>query len=147
MIPLALSKTQIKRQKYDYRYYYFKKNPGLFGAIWFCSQCHKILIGKKNVQVDHIWALGAGGINRTINTAAICRKCNSRKSDKTGLWLINGILGKIIELIIFKTRDAIKFSFTLITDIIKLSLSLFGKMACIVLIVAVAMLVYNLFFK
>lgn len=131
---MTMSKTQVKRQKYDYRYHYFRKNPGLFGVIWFCSQCHKILIGKKNVQVDHIWALGAGGINRTINTVAICEKCNRRKSDKTGLWLVNGIIGKAIELIIFKTRDVVNFILSFFFYILKVISSVFGRIVYIILI-------------
>lgn len=134
---MAMSKTQVKRQKYDYRYHYFRKNPGLFGVIWFCSQCHKILIGKKNVQVDHIWALGAGGINRTINTVAICEKCNRRKSDKTGLWLVNGIIGKAIELIIFKTRDVVNFILSFFFYILKVISSVFGRIVYIILIALV----------
>lgn len=142
---MTVSKTQLKRQKFDYRYYYFKQNPGLFGVIWFCSQCHKILIGKKNVQVDHIWALGAGGVNRTINTAAICKKCNSRKSDKTGLWLLNGLIGKVIEVIIFRTRDVVKFILSFFIDILKIIVSVFGKIAYIVIIAALVLIVWSIF--
>lgn len=142
---MGISKTQLKRQKYDYRYHYFKKNPGLFGVIWFCSQCHKILIGKKNVQVDHIWALGAGGVNRIINTAAICKKCNSHKSDKTGLWLLNGIIGKIIEMIIFRTRDVVKFILSFFISIFKAILSAFGKITYIVIVIGLLLIVWSMF--
>lgn len=132
-----MTKTQKKRAKYDYRTNYFKQNPGLFGKIWFCSQCHKILIGRHNVQVDHIWALGAGGVNRVFNTAAICAKCNRKKSDKTGLWLINGMVGKVIELIIFRTRDLIKFIPKTLLAILSFLMGLFGWGVVIVLIGAV----------
>ena len=142
---MAVSKTQIKRQKYDYRYHYFKQNPGLFGKIWFCSQCHKILWGKKNVQVDHIWALGAGGVNRTINTVAICRKCNSRKSDKMGLWLLNGLLGKCLELVIFRTRDVINFILSFFINLLKLLLSTFGRLTYIVIVLGILYVIWGLF--
>lgn len=56
-----------------------KKNPGLFGCIWFCSQCGIPMFGKDNVQVDHIIPLAGLGINRTINTVAICPRCNREK--------------------------------------------------------------------
>ena len=90
------SKTQLKRAAYNYRAEYFKRNPGLFGCIWFCSQCHKMLIGRKNVQVDHIWALGAGGINRKINIVAICATCNKKNSDNLGVYLVKGEISIVI---------------------------------------------------
>lgn len=131
---LLMTKTQQKRARYDYRTNYFKRNPGLFGKIWFCSQCHKILIGRHNVQVDHIWALGAGGINRVFNTAAICAKCNRKKSDKMGLWLVNGLIGKFIELIIFRTRDLIKLVPKGILTVFSLIVGVFGWGVLIVFI-------------
>lgn len=73
--------VQDYRRSYDYRGEYFKKNPGLFGCIWFCSLCHKPLIGKKNVEVDHIRPLNKGGLNHVSNCTACCRECNRSKSD------------------------------------------------------------------
>lgn len=133
-----MTKTQRKRASYDYRTNYFKQNPGLFGKIWFCSQCHKLLFGKRNVQVDHIWALGAGGVNRVFNTVAICARCNRKKSDKTGLYLINGIIGKIIEVLIFRTRDLIKFIPKTLLVILSFLIGLFGWGICIVIVGVVA---------
>lgn len=102
-----MTKTQVKRASFNYRKAYFKKYPGLFHCIWFCSQCHKPIFGKSNVQVDHIWALNAGGINRVINTVAICPKCNRKKSDKTGFYLIHGEISKVIEVAMFTIQDII----------------------------------------
>lgn len=119
---MQMSKTQRKRLAYNYREAYFKKYPGLFGCIWFCSQCHKPLIGRKNVQVDHIWALGAGGVNRTFNTVAICAKCNRKKSAKTGLYLIHGGISKVSEVIMFGIRDILNTLFSLIPNRLKITI-------------------------
>lgn len=111
-----LSKTQKKRVAYNYRYYYFKKYPGLIhGHLWFCSQCGKPLWNKSSVQVDHILALGAGGVNRVINTVAICGKCNLRKSDKVGFlghYVVRGYFAKIVEVVLFGVSKVTSFTFS-----------------------------------
>lgn len=95
------SKSQRKRKAYNYRTEYFKRNPGLFGCVWFCSQCGIPLFGRENVQVDHIIPLAGAGINRTINTVAICPKCNREKSDKGGKYIVRGEIAKLFEVILF----------------------------------------------
>ena len=71
----GMTYSQKKRASFNYRNEYFKKNPGIYGNIWFCSQCGKILIGKHNVVIDHIVPLNSiAGVNRTFNTVAICQK-------------------------------------------------------------------------
>lgn len=85
------------RASYDYRYEYFKRNPGLFGCVWFCSQCYKPLIGRQNVVIDHIIPLAKGGPNRVSNCTAICRKCNLSKSDKIDGRVIKGSIFKLFE--------------------------------------------------
>jgi len=89
--------TQEYRRSYDYRREYFKKNPGLFGCIWFCSQCYKPLFGKKNVVVDHIRPLNKGGKNHVSNCTAICQKCNWNKSDIVDGRMYKGYLFKFFE--------------------------------------------------
>lgn len=101
------SKSQRKREAYDYRSAYFRKNPGLFGCIWICSQCGIPMIGRHNVQVDHIIPLAGIGINRTINTVAICAKCNSEKSDKTGKYVVKGVIAKCFEMTYFTLQKII----------------------------------------
>lgn len=85
------------RQSYNYRAEYFKRNPGLFGRVWFCSQCGKPLFGKKNVYVDHIIPLAKGGRNHVSNCTAICFKCNRDKSDKVDGRIARGYLFKFFE--------------------------------------------------
>lgn len=98
------SKTQLKREAYDYRAAYFKQNPGLFGCIWFCSQCYKPLFGKKNVVIDHIIPLAKGGINHVSNCTACCRKCNAKKSDKVDGRIVKGYAFKLIESNAFRAQ-------------------------------------------
>lgn len=89
--------TQEYRRSYDYRRHYFEKNPGVFGCVWFCSQCYKPLFGKKNVYVDHIVPLNKGGLNHVSNCTAICFDCNSAKSDIVDGRVIKGKIFKLFE--------------------------------------------------
>lgn len=95
------------RQSYNYRAEYFKRNPGLFGHIWFCSQCYKPLFGKNNVIIDHIIPLSKGGRNHVSNCTAICRKCNLRKSDKIDGRIAKGYIYKSIESTLFTGQRGI----------------------------------------
>lgn len=89
--------TQEYRASYDYRREYFKRNPGLFGCIWFCSQCYKPIFGKQNVVIDHIVPLNKGGLNHVSNCTACCRKCNAEKSDTVDGRVIKGKIFKVFE--------------------------------------------------
>lgn len=107
--------SQRKRDSFDYRTAYFKNNPGIYGNIWFCSQCGKILIGRKNVVIDHIIPLNSiAGVNKTINTVAICQKCNSSKSDTIDYRVAKGYLAKIFEVITSYFPDCIALIVSLI---------------------------------
>lgn len=101
------SKSQIKRASYDYRREYFKRNPGIYGCVWFCAYCGKPLFGKKQVEVDHVVPLAGMGINRTINTVAACRPCNRKKSDKGGMYAVEGSFGKVFETFLFTMQKII----------------------------------------
>lgn len=103
-MPKVRSGEQLKayRLSYDYRREYFKRNPGIFGCLWFCSQCYRPLIGKKNVYVDHIVPLAKGGVNRVSNCTAICGKCNRAKSDKVDGRVIKGAAFKFFESNVFR---------------------------------------------
>ena len=92
------------RESYNYRAEYFKRNPGLFGCVWFCSQCYKPLIGRDNVVIDHIIPLSQGGRNHVSNCTAICRRCNLRKSDKIDGRIIKGSVFKFFESNLFRTQ-------------------------------------------
>lgn len=111
------NKVRYWRESNDYRSEYFKKNPGLLGCIWFCSQCGVPLKGKENVQVDHIippslfakkkykgtrlvsnTSLLSIALNSSFNTVAICHKCNLEKSNKVGMYTVKGTTAKGIEV-------------------------------------------------
>lgn len=89
--------TQEYRASYNYREEYFKRNPGLFGCIWFCSQCYRPLFGRDQVVIDHIVPLNKGGKNHVSNCTACCRKCNAEKSDKVDGRVIKGQVFKVFE--------------------------------------------------
>lgn len=128
---MSESKSQRKRKAYNYRTEYFKRNPGLFGCVWFCSQCGIPLIGKENVQVDHIIPLAGAGINRTINTVAICGPCNRIKSSKGGVYIVKGGIAKIFETVLFTLQKILLYVVVGILCILN-----FIKNVCISLICA-----------
>ena len=102
------SYSQKKRDKMDYRREYFKHNPGLFGCIWTCAYCHRPIIGKENVQVDHIIPLNnVLGRNARFNLVAACGKCNRAKSDKFDGRVVEGYVSKLLEIIIFGLQKAV----------------------------------------
>lgn len=102
------SYSQRKRDKMDYRREYFKHNPGLFGCIWTCAYCHRVLVGERNVQVDHIMPLNnVLGRNAGYNLVAACGKCNRNKSDKVDGRVIKGYVSKCIEVVLFSIQKAI----------------------------------------
>ena len=100
--------SQKKRNKLDYRREYFSKNPGLFGCIWFCAYCHKPILGREGVEVDHIMPLNSVlGQNASYNLVAACSRCNRKKSDTVDGRVIHGYFSKILEVIIFTLQKII----------------------------------------
>ena len=114
----GMTYSQKKRASFNYRNEYFKKNPGIYGNIWFCSQCGKILLGKHNVVIDHIMPLNnVAGVNRTFNTVAICQKCNSSKSDSVDYRVVKGYLAKLFEVFTSHLPDALALVLSLIVSL------------------------------
>ena len=135
---------------------YFEKNPGLFGCIWFCSQCGIPMFGKDNVQVDHIIPLAGLGINRTINTVAICPRCNREKSDKCGKYAVKGVIAKFFEATLFSIQKIVlqilvfilKILHGIVTGIARAVgtvFSLFSTEAKIIVIIIVALAILLIF--
>lgn len=99
-----------------YRSDFFAHHKPMFGKMYACAYCGKRLY-KNQVQVDHIIAvnlakkdssirkriqiLGWDSINDYRNLCAACSSCNRKKSDKGGLWIIRGRLGKRKDFQIF----------------------------------------------
>lgn len=102
-----LTATQAKRAAYPYREMYFKKNPGIFGCIWICSQCYKPIFGKQNVVIDHIIPLAKGGRNHVSNCTACCRTCNASKSDKVDYRVVKGKIFKMVESNAYRAQRGI----------------------------------------
>lgn len=106
------SYSQKKREKFPYREMYFKHNPGLFGCIWTCAYCHRPLLGRNNVVVDHIIPLNSPlGRNATFNLVASCSECNLRKSDKIDYRVPKGYVSKMLESTLFTIQRGIIFCF------------------------------------
>lgn len=89
----------------DYRTEFFKH----YKAPYRCRYCHKKL-KRTNVVVDHLIPIGkvkTSTFARTLlylrgictvndyrNLVPACSKCNRKKSDKMGFWIVKGYLGK-----------------------------------------------------
>lgn len=108
-LKLELIESEFTRSS-DYRTTFFAKNPG-FHDRYICAYCGKIL-KKENVTVDHVFPidkvsrssfykkiviwLNIKNINDYKNLVCACKKCNSSKGSKMGLWILRGFLGKHI---------------------------------------------------
>ena len=89
----------------NYRQVFFSRTSGPYR----CRYCNKRL-SKKNVLVDHIIPVaktqknaiarillsmkGCSSVNDIKNLAPACRNCNLKKSDKMGMWIFRGWLGR-----------------------------------------------------
>lgn len=125
----AKSYSQKKREKFDYRSEYFKHNPGLFGCIWKCAYCQRPIIGKSHVQVDHVMPLNNPlGMNARFNLVAACGKCNRKKSDKAGFWVIWGYFNKILEVITGNLQKAVILLFVGVWSLIQKLVSCIAKL-------------------
>lgn len=110
--------TEHWRDSYEYRYEYFKSNPGLFNKIWFCGICGGPIYGKENVQVDHIFppsrvsrkkydkrgnmiknsSVFAEMLNTKMNLVAAHATCNRQKSDKVSMrYIATGLGTKVVS--------------------------------------------------
>lgn len=97
----------------DYRKKFFLENPPIFFNHYFCAYCGRI-VGTKKITVDHLYPVnstkkslalqeklknkGYSNINDIKNLVPACKTCNSLKSDKLGIWIIRGKIGRIQSL-------------------------------------------------
>ena len=96
----------------NYRYKYFKAHPGLFNTFYQCAYCGRIRT-RKYITVDHIIPVdkvikgkkrekykqmlkrrNITDINDIRNLVSACKRCNSKKSARTGLWIMRGRIGR-----------------------------------------------------
>lgn len=99
-----------------YRADYFAKNKPLIknGRKYYrCCYCGKYFL-KKDITIDHLYPVSRVNnkyrtfnrnilekfditdINDTRNLVSACIRCNKKKSNKTGIWLLRGLLGRNI---------------------------------------------------
>ena len=112
-ISRILKRYNYKYRKYEkrwersgnYRKEFFTHNHGPYH----CAYCGKHLKGS-DIEVDHLipvgqtkksfWArvllffCGIYNVNNYRNLVSACHKCNQKKSDKMGFWVIRGRLGR-----------------------------------------------------
>ena len=94
----------------NYRRNFLNYYHGVFNSgIYHCSYCGK-LIKPENMTVDHLIPVNKvkhfgiarilmkiqriHNINDVKNLIPSCYKCNSKKSDKMGIWIIKGEIGR-----------------------------------------------------
>lgn len=99
VVPLAFERSA------NYRKAFLDSNPG----PWRCRYCHRKL-DIYTMTVDHLVpvaavrrsgiarrllsALGATSVNDVENLVPSCARCNSAKGQKTGFWIVRGVVGK-----------------------------------------------------
>lgn len=107
----------------DYRDIFFAKKPVMVRNKYVCAYCGKLLC-KNTVTVDHIYPVNLAqkdlsfqkkikkwkweSINDPRNLVAACSSCNSKKSAKTGIWIVRGKIGQ--HLWYWYTRWFIKYT-------------------------------------
>lgn len=113
--------TKKKKSKYErsanYRKTFFSQNKSF---RYRCAYCGKRL-KEADVEVDHLipvseaqsnWLVrlwlricGITDINDKRNLVSSCKRCNRKKSDKMGLWVYRGAIGRY--KIVWIIRDAV----------------------------------------
>lgn len=88
------SNRMIERKTGKVRERYMKAHKGVKGR-YICAYCFKPVKANK-MNVDHIYPFDRGGSNKCWNLVAACERCNKKKSDKAGLWVVRGYFGKLI---------------------------------------------------
>ena len=102
--------TPYSRRSGDYRKVFLEANGPNFGRDrYLCVYCG-FPIRQDKVTVDHLIAVkkaqrsryylgllrkwGCASVNDVLNLVPCCRRCNSRKGTKAGIWVIRGLLGR-----------------------------------------------------
>lgn len=102
--------TPYSKRSADYRRVFFEANEPNFGRErYLCVYCG-LPIRKDRVAVDHLiavkkaqrsryylnllWKWGCENVNDIRNLVPSCRRCNSRKGTKAGIWVVRGLLGR-----------------------------------------------------
>lgn len=115
----------------SYRNIFFRSSRPFVGDIYFCAYCGRP-VRKKNLTVDHIVPVGRvkksatlqkrlkrrgiTSVNDIRNLAPSCMACNHKKSDRMGLWVIRGRIGK--NQYIWMVRHVIRLSIVISIGIV-----------------------------
>lgn len=96
----------------NYRTDFIDNHPG-WNGFYVCAYCGKI-IPKSKMEVDHVipvslsrkkrwyrFLLKGKSVNDKSNMVASCSRCNRRKSNKAGLWMLRGKIGPYIQPILW----------------------------------------------
>lgn len=105
----------------NYRQTYFKANKPFYKDLYCCAYCGRIM-RRRDITIDHIYPInqvrssiklqnflkfhGIKNVNDEKNLTPACPSCNKHKSDKMGLWIIRGKIGKYQRL--WRIRWAIR---------------------------------------
>ncbi len=102
--------TPYSRRSSDYRKAFFEANaPNAGKCRYFCAYCG-FPVRKDRITVDHLIAVkraqrsrfylyllrkwGCKSVNDVWNLVPSCRRCNSKKGTKAGVWVFRGKLGR-----------------------------------------------------
>jgi 5-methylcytosine-specific restriction endonuclease McrA len=110
-------KVKSWRASNDYREEYLRKNRGILGMLYICSQCFRPIVDIAKLEVDHIippsvlshkkrkagklisnTSFLSRQLNHSFNCVAICSRCNKEKSNQLGGYLVKAIAAKVIEI-------------------------------------------------
>lgn len=121
--------NEFGKRSSTYRRVFFQNNPPLSffsHPFYFCSYCG-LPVAENHVTVDHLYPVGKAktsvkfqekmrkrgfsDINDVKNLIPACQKCNLKKGQKTGLWILKGKIGKHQRL--WFLRNAFRLLFLL----------------------------------
>lgn len=101
---------ELKRSSKCREKYFAAAKPVL--GLYRCVYCGRLMT-KDKVVVDHVIPVARakagrlpgylkGGINSRANLVASCFRCNGKKGDKAGLWVIRARLGRLPGYFLFR---------------------------------------------
>lgn len=93
-----------------YRGVFFRNHRPVIFGMYYCAYCGKLL-RKNDVTVDHLYSISAVGrdarmqrkmrrkgyrnVNDQRNLVASCERCNLKKGEHQGFWVIRGSFGRM----------------------------------------------------
>ncbi len=97
----------------DYRRKFFRANKPHIAGMYFCAYCGRLRT-KRYITVDHLYPVsmadrsialqkklkkhGIRNVNDVDNLVPACARCNKLKSNKMGVWITKGLIGRFPEV-------------------------------------------------